>query len=262
LGTHLLAQLSQEGWDLRALVRDTGNAELRSRCAAGLYPYSLRERAPEVAFNNEGYEQTALIHCAYAMRPGDAVMEENIRAALFLRDQARRMPRTKFVFISSMAAHSEARSFYGRGKKIIEESLDPQRDLIVKPGVILGEGGLYGRIARLSGKLPVLPVFYPQKSLQTIHVNDLCRGIARALAQDAVGVFHLAQPEAVSVMDFYRQASRGGAKLCAVPGDLILPLLRFAEQMGLSLPISSENLLGLKHCQYFPTAEDMSRLGI
>ena len=47
-----------------------------------------------------------------------------------------------------------------------------------------------------------------------------------------------------------------------VNGGMTIPLVRAAEGLGLSLPVTSENLLGLKCLHYFDVEPVIRELGI
>jgi nucleoside-diphosphate-sugar epimerase len=171
----------------------------------------------------------------------------------------------RFIHISSMAAHPGARSRYGREKLAVERALSPE-DCIIKPGTIVGNGGLFAKTCALAQALPILPVFYAGSArLQTIYIDDLCTAILHALETRSHGVFALAHAHAVSIKDFYKQiATLLGKKprLIPLPGNMALAFIIVIEKLGLRLPITSDNLLGLKYGKVFETHNSCRELGI
>lgn len=64
---------------------------------------------------------------------------------------------------------------------------------------------------------------------------------------------------------FYRELAALSGRRCRfvrLPGAPALLALRLTERLGLSLPISSDNLLGLKRMQVWPVADDLRTLGV
>jgi nucleoside-diphosphate-sugar epimerase len=171
------------------------------------------------------------------------------------------------VFISSIASHPQSASYYGRSKALLESSLDPRRDLIIRPGLILAnDGGLFGRMRRSIGRTGVVPLFWGGRQIvQTIHVDDLCLAIERAIERGCVGALSVAELEGMPLRSFLRMLARELGRrplLLPLPGGPVLTLLRLLERLGLRLPLSSENVLGIKAMRQVPTSADLALLGI
>jgi len=181
----------------------------------------------------------------------------NVGGTHALRRICEEMGVGQFIFISSMTAHEEARSVYGRTKLEAEMVLNPDKDCIVKPGIVIGNGGLFSRVKRLIETMPVIPVFFDGKSaLQVVYIDDLCKAIVQAVEGGASGVFPIAHGKAVSIHDFYRGIADAASRhtpLLSIPGTFFLPNLRLFEMLGLRLPISSDTLLSMKHGKVFDT---------
>jgi len=266
LGRNLCRHLTSQGYRVRALVREPAKAQFLNRCAQdGIYRCNLPRDIDAAAF--EGNIR-ALVHCAYADPAKDRNLAEavNIGGSAELLRLARNRAVEQFVFISSLSAHDQAESFYGRSKLRIEQTLDLQRDLILRPGLVIGEGGLYARMRTSLERLGVVPLFFGGKQqLQTIDVDTLCAAIEHGIRRRLSGMFRVASREPVSIREFYRRMAAEKGRKCRfvhLPGALSLGVLRCCEALGLDLPVSSENLLGLKQMRLFETASDLARLGI
>ena len=195
----------------------------------------------------------------------------NVDGTLTLLDACVRGGVEQFVHVSSMAAHAGARSVYGRVKWDLERQLADAAAgtsvtlTIVKPGTVLGRGGLFAQVRGLARRLPALPVFYAGGQLQTVLIDDLSAAIIAAVDRRAGGTFAVAEPAGVSVLAFHRAvAALDGRRpwLVRLPGDLALPALRLAERAGLKLPVHSDRLLGLKHLAHFDTTTTRDALGV
>lgn len=210
-------------------------------------------------------EADAFVHCAWDLRPRSLEEAEriNVQGSLALA----KVVRTKgqhVIFISSLAAHPAARSVYGRTKRAVEQALEKE-DCVIKPGTIIGNGGLFESMCALARKLPILPVFYACTALQTVYIDDLCAAIDSAITQRAQGTYAIAHGQATPVGEFYKKiAEHVGTSplLMRMPGDMALFIVRCAEKLGVVLPISSDNLLGLKYSVYFETAESCQTLKV
>jgi len=207
-----------------------------------------------------------LVHCAYSTRfkSRSEAVAINLDGTQALLRLFRERGGAKFVLISSVAAHDEAESLYGKSKLQLEGELDPSRDLAIRPGLVIGRGGLYGRMSETLRKSGWVPLFYGgTQQVQTIWIRDLCRGIQTALELDLTGRLTLAHPVQVPIRDLYCAIGRSvgtRVRFVRLPGGLVRAGLQLAEGLGLNLPVTSENLLGLKHARVFDVSEDLARL--
>jgi nucleoside-diphosphate-sugar epimerase len=171
----------------------------------------------------------------------------------------------QLVFVSSMAAHETAASLYGKTKYELEKLFDDDADTVFKPATIIGAGGVFQRTREMLRRLPVLPLFYADRRLQTIWIEDACQGLVRTVQQSIGGTLLVAHPEGTPMREFYaRLAAVDGIRLkfFPIPGDLALFGIRTLERIGLRPPISSDNLLGIKHLRRFDPVADLARLAL
>jgi NADH dehydrogenase len=234
--------------------------------AAGLELFlgDLPGRVDDTAF--EGVD--VVVHCAYMSRhttldEARAVNEDGTARVLAA---SRKHGVGRFVFISSTGAHPEARSYYGRSKLLIEGSLDLERDLVIRPGLILGPGGLFERVRASLASVGVVPVFEGgRQRIQTVHVEDLGRAIEKAIDDDRTGRFVVAEPEGIELRELFKAIARRMGRRCVLvplPAGPVLFALRAFEGLGVRLPLTSENVLGALSLRTQPSAADLEALGV
>jgi len=88
------------------------------------------------------------------------------------------------------------------------------------------------------------------------------QGIITVIKKKISGVHTLAHPTPYPIKDFYALIfEKLGLKprFVKLPGDLALTILKMAEALKISLPLTSENLLGLKCPKVFES--DCAKLG-
>ena len=256
LGGALVQRLRDAGLEVHALSRSRSTLS-----GVQWHAYDLAGPVPAIVA-----EADVIVHAAFALGAvGAETADLNRTTALRLRDSARQHQR-HFVFISSMSAHAEAVSVYGRTKWAIEQALDASRDAIVRPGLIIGPGGTYARMLDSLRRAPVVPVFFGgTQPVQPIALADLVEGLQHIIAGRHAGVFNLGLAEPVTIRELYQRmlAALGERRrLVPLPGDLAVWALRAGEALGLRLPLTSENLLGQKQLRAFATADSLARLGL
>ncbi|MCF8257333.1 MAG: NAD-dependent epimerase/dehydratase family protein [Flavobacteriales bacterium] len=210
----------------------------------------------------------AVIHCAvmhYSPKDRDAG-EVNISATLALRDLCRSHG-IPFIFLSTMSAHAEAESVYGRHKFRLEQMLDAPNETVLKLGLVVGAaGGLFQRISRTIGKSPLVPlVDGGMQPVQTIAIEDVCMVVAKVVDERICGQLMVASEEVITLRQLYQQIARSKSLnpfFLSLPYALFNAVFSILAILPLPLPISKENLLGLKHLRSFDTASDLHRLGV
>lgn len=258
VGSHLARHLASRGWSVRSLVRDPAGAPDRFRCAL---PDEIDERGIAGA--------DWLVHCAYTSRfrslaEARRTNEEGTARVLALC----RAHGVRFCFVSTTSAHEGALSYYGRSKLALERSLEPERDLVIRPGLVLAPsgGGLFARIRASLERTGVVPLFDGgRQRVQTVHVRDLCAAFERALADERTGTFVVAEPDGVELRELFAVTARLlgiRARFVPLPSAPVLLALRAAERLRIPLPISSENLLGLRSLRVMPSRADLDSLGV
>src|SRR5262249_54422797 len=127
--------------------------------------------------------------------------------------------------------------------------LDAQRDLVLRPALVLGRGGLAQSMCGLIKRLPLVPLIGGGgQMLRVVGVDEVCSAVATLLEHDVSGNYDLAAAQPVSLRAFYEGVARRlGVRRVFVPVP-VWPMylaMRAVEWCGIELPVTSENLLGL-----------------
>ncbi len=187
-----------------------------------------------------------LVHAAYAKRDYD----RNVAGTLLLCDRAARCGVRRIVFLSSLAAHPDALSSYGKQKYELEKRLGALGVLVVRPGLVLGDGGLFGAMrAYLRGHRIVPLIDGGRQPLQTVYVEDLVDAICDAAGRDTTGTYTVAEEDPVAYREFYAALAdrmRVRARFVAIPFWAADLAVRAAGAMRVALPVDRDNLLGLR----------------
>lgn len=260
LGTYLCKHYVQKGWQVNALVHNMPKEQMQS---VSYFLYDLADEVEEEHFKGVDY----FIHCAYIkVGARHDALEVNIEGSERLLKMSRQCRVKKNIFISSIAARKDALSIYGMQKFQCEKLFSQPDDLIVRPGLILGNGGLYAQLRthlQKSNKVPLISG--GKQAMQTIHIDDLAIAIDKCIEKNLSGILTIASTEKITNKVFYRMLCYSLGKkpfFVHMPFTLLFMALSITETFNINLPVSRENLLGLKRMSYIDTSESLAKIGI
>jgi len=262
IGSQLVRHFGQRGWQVLALCRDP-------RSQSPVPGVTFREFSlPDGIRESDLDGGEALIHCAFVRHTrrcpdSDAVNTFGTKRLLQL---SRERGYARFVFLSSLSAHERATSHYGRHKYELERVFDVARDLIVRPGLTLGNGGLARSMFDTIRKTRIVPlVSGGRQPVYTIGVDDLCDALHSMIERGISGSYALAANEPVTLRDLYVGLARKAGDKCLFVPLPYLPAfvaLKTMERLGFELPITTENLLALRQLRTLDLAPDLQALGL
>ena len=236
-------------------------------------------------FNNKGYHVVALIHRAYKIAipgvdyrqfdldsfAGDVITEDteailhaayipykkgnnsdmrNLKGTKRLLDIARRKKVRKFIYLSSFSATEDALSHYGKNKYKIEKLFDENTDLIIRPGLVVGNGGLYKNIKSIIIKSSMIPLIGGgRQPVQTIEIYTLAQAIQGGIEKDISGFHNVAKEKPIYIKDLYKliaEEQNKRVKFIPLPYFLATLLIYLMEIIMKQPPVTIENLNGLK----------------
>lgn len=248
------------GWWVHALQRCPLDAP---RAGLEHFAYALPEAPAPAAL--AGVE--VVVHGAVQLfgpkhRDADALNLDGARRLL----ASCRAAAVPVIFLSSLAAHADALSHYGRSKFAIEAEMDTERELTLRLGLVLARGGLFDAMARIIRKLPVVPVLGGgRQPLQTVFGPDLCRAVEIAIRDRITGALTVATPEPDRMIDLYRAiaaASKVRRVYLPVPVWSAKAAVSVASLLGDFVEVSNESLLSLQSMIVWSSELDLRRLGM
>jgi len=189
------------------------------------------------------------IHLAYDFNgeSGAALTEiETISFVSLLREKGVQQQ----IFFSSYSAGKHAKSRYGKCKHRIEMALSNFDDVsIIRPGLVLGSGGIYEKISMWAKILPIVPL--PDGGvgkLPTIEIDKLCLEMTKIVQSPSfVKEANLFEPELTSLRQLVLDAAKIANKtpwIFPLPCIVFLFILKVAKLMRLPLNINEDNLVG------------------
>ena len=258
IGGALVAYFSALGWNVRSLER---REDITTTGNITRLPFDLAQ-----AGNFDCTNIDVLIHTAYQPilgKSSDANI--NVEATKILAEITKRAG-VKVVFLSTLSAHKDAESIYGKTKLEMEGMFDAKNNLILRLGLVLGKGGgLFGRISQIIEKSSIVPLIGGNKPIQTISLDNICRIIEVGICTEICGIYDIAHPQVITLKTLYAEIAHSANRspiFFPVPILPIYYLLLITEWLHLPFPFTSENVLGLKCLRAFDTTKDVAEFGI
>lgn len=189
-------------------------------------------------------------------------IESTLAAAAQLRDAGTK----RQVFFSSYSAGPHATSLYGRTKTVLEHEFAACGDMvIVRPGLVIGDGGVYGRIRKWSRILPVIPLPGGGRGrVPVIDVSKLCALTLDLARMDSVPAqANLFETELKSLRELVLEAALEVGRrplVLPIPALLLTLPLRLAAWLRIPLPVNADNVDGFLSNQSATHASTLYRI--
>jgi nucleoside-diphosphate-sugar epimerase len=258
VGGGLLAAFARAGIPAVGFARDPSRGGER---APAYRSYALEKALSPAAL--DGID--VLVHCAFVPHRHGArdSSERNVRGTIALYGAAREAG-VRFVFLSSLSAVPEARSEYGRHKLALERALRDTDALLLRPGLVVGNGGLVRGLydAAQRGFVPLIDG--GQQLVQVIGMRDLADAIVLGVAAGLRGAHVVAAERALTLRELARSLCRRFGltpRYVGVPYALAWPVAVAADRLGLRLPLTPENLLGMRVARRHEPSAAYAELG-
>ncbi len=160
------------------------------------------EKSEKFTFN--GKKIKTLIHLAHSYKSNGCETNLNGTKKLFIN--AKKNNVKKIIFISSISAHKDALSKYGKTKYKIEKFCIKNKIIIIRPGLIFGyktdkKIQLMGKIIKY---LPIIPYFKNKnKYLYAVNINELVEIIYEVVkSKKTTGNYNIFSKNKIYFIDF------------------------------------------------------------
>jgi nucleoside-diphosphate-sugar epimerase len=255
LGTHLARHWSSLGHSVYGAARHWPDppAGLPLHCRI---TFDLRgEIRPE---NLAGVD--VVVHLAYDRKAGIELNLEGVKR-VFTAATVVGVPRQ--IFVSSYSARPDARSEYGRLKYLLETYFLERGQTIVRPGLVIGNGGLFARNMEQILHAPLMPLLNAGNDLlPVVAVEDLVTAMTTLLQREP-GAYNLFNKRLIPMRQFVEAINRAGhhrAVYFNIPLSWAIAGLSCASKLRIRLPIDLDNLRALRQNQQCIHASDLDDL--
>ena len=241
IGSHLARHAAGRGHEVVCLCRSGKVKGFEGLCS----PWSLGDKIDDAVMDGTD----CALHLAHDF-DGATGADKTLDGTIGAVQQLHEAGIGRQVVFSSYSAGPHASSLYGRTKSALEEQVRGMGEVIVvRPGLVLGNGGLHGRIRTFVRLSPLVPLPDGGKGkVPVIRIGKLCEQILLIAATAAPQKEHnLFEKEISNLRDIVHDAAREAGRsvwVLSVPSHLVLLGLKITAALRLPLPVNADNLAG------------------
>ncbi len=253
IGKLLVAKLFEAGYTVKAFVH-----KIPAQQQQGIQYYLYELAAPIEASLFK--EVDILIHLAFQFKP---TRVNGVDVNIYAAKEIKALALPYYIFVSSFAAAPPiTNSYYGRTKAELETIFS--NDLIIRPGLVLGNGGLFEKIKQQLQKNSFVPLLQGgRQTMQTIFIDDLINTIQALIQQKATGLYQLGLEDRITYKQFMYTIARELNKnifFVPVPVRLLSLVIKLVGIFS-SNSFSNDNLNGLLASKYIDTSAEQKSYG-
>jgi len=252
LGNRLASHLESQGFTVAGSSRAGGATGGRvSRLVLG-------EPVDPAVFKSS----SVVIHAAHDFRPG--AIDRNIDGARACLAAAKAAGVKAQIFLSSYSARADASSEYGRTKYRIEQMFLESGETVLRPGLVVGNGGLFARQRGTLLRTVLVPIVgdgtVPVAVVAVSHFLEAAEAVVRGGKPGAYSLFYDQRP---TLRQFVRAVKRQAGQRCVfapVPAGLAAVALRCALALRIRLPADPDQIKSLQSNRTSPWRSDLPAL--
>ena len=201
LGSSLASHLSALRHEIRGTSTGAANPS-RGGEGGSTFRHRLGQPVDDAMFTGVD----AVVHAAHDLSPGSR--RTNVEGTIALAEAARSRGVGRQIFISSYSAHPGALSEYGQTKGDLQAWFLAAGLTVAQPGLVIGRGGLYARIAEVVKTRRVVPVVSPGALVPVIALGDFNQSLAALIESPQAGLVRLYLDERVTMRRLMREIRR------------------------------------------------------
>jgi nucleoside-diphosphate-sugar epimerase len=262
IGQHLARSLSHAGYSVAGTFHTRHIEMEQASWLAGLYRMSLDGQSSYIDFS----AFDIVIHLAFDLRKGRS--DTNYEGTIRIAEAAHDGGVSRQLFVSSYSARPDAISEYGQAKFRLERYFLDTGYEIVRPGLVLGNGGIVARIISTLKASPIIPLPSGGKGeVPVISIDVLCEAMRKILEHPGNREHNLFSQHFTSLKLLIQTLQEVVCKsqyilLVPIPSTLILKGLQLAEALRLPIPVNADSLKGFMRNQERLHESTLDALGV
>jgi nucleoside-diphosphate-sugar epimerase len=204
--------------------------------------------------------QDAVIHCAHDFSRN--ALYANVNGTKAWMETAAQLGVKQQIFLSSYTARADAPDEYARAKHEIERHFLDRGATVLRPGLVIGNGGLYQRQRVMLMRTPIVPMLGDgRQPIASVTLEDFLTAATAILETLRTGAFNLFNEPMPTYRDFVRQIRAGRPTLfLPIPINLALTLTSTAALLRLPIPVKPAQIRALLQNQSTAWRSDLAQL--
>ncbi len=216
----------------------------------------------------EKHEIEVIIHCAYDKDDIDNI--RNAEGTIIWAEQAEKNSVGLQIFISSLSADENASTPYGQKKYETEEWFLKHNHAVLRPGLVIGNGGLFQAMVSIVRKSPVIPLIDMGKTMMYLTDIDILSEIVRDTVMNKIKVergviWYVQQEMPFTFLEILKEICKKYKLFrifIPIPYFAVSLLLNLTEKVKfLKLGLNINNLKGLRQLNNKKFKSDLNSLG-
>lgn len=209
-----------------------------------------------------------VVHCAYDK--GDIDNKKNAEGTYIWAEQAEKNNVGLQIFMSSISADEDAIAPYGQKKYEVEKWFIEHNQIVFRLGLVVGSGGLFGRIISTVKKSPIIPLIDMGKTLiypsDVDTISEIVRDTVLGKSKVERGrIWYLQQSSPVFFVDILKEIRKQYNLFrifIPLPYFILSVLLNLIERLKfIKLAIDTNNLKGMRQVRHKSFKSDLRFLG-
>lgn len=189
-----------------------------------------------------------VIHAAHDLTRGS--MDRNIKGTHACFAAARMRGVHRQIFLSSYSARADALSEYGKTKYRIERIFLDDGEVVLRPGLVVGNGGLFARQRAALLRTPVVPVIgdgsWPTAVIGVRHFLDATEAVMMRGEPGEYGLFYDERPTMRALVSAIKTQVGQRSVLLPLPASVAKMLVRVGRGLGLNVPAAADQIEALR----------------
>lgn len=207
-------------------------------------------------------QKDVVIHCAHDFSPNSVL--QNVDGTRAIYEAAKDAGVVRQAFLSSYSARRDSPVDYGRIKYQLETFFLAAGQVVIRPGLVIGNGGLFGRNMRRILTSPVTPL--PDGGRDRVAIIgflDFLAATRLIIESGRPGAYNLFCNELVTLRELTESLNRHAEHLSiyiSIPCAWSVFFLNAMQRLGIRFPVDVNNLKALKNTQPRIYSSDLKRL--
>ena len=246
---------------LRQAGHEVGGSARKPSSKEGIQRHQFGSPVPDKLFAG----CSLVIHCAWDIKAPNST--DNIEGTRLLAEAARNQGVPRQIFISSLSARDGAPTQYGAEKHLAESLFSHEGNCqILRPGLIVGEGGLFLQTYHLIRDhhwIPLIDGGHFPMPLIGIHELTLCvlKLVESPWSMNhPLRLFHRYIPTQRECLADIVRVKQWNKRFLWIPHQVLLPCLSVTELLRIQIPITRANVRAALSNRFNPEDSDLDEL--